>query len=115
MMMPSFPFFRPPMYYNSYRNPYYNRVSPNNLGHDTKYDSNQSYSNNKTWQAQGLPLHKEDSTSNSGNSSQDQYFDIFGTRLYFDDILILCLLFFLYKEEVNDQLLFIALLLLLLS
>ena len=44
-----------------------------------------------------------------------QYFDIFGIRLYFDDILILCLLFFLYQEEVNDQFLFMALLLLLLS
>ena len=49
------------------------------------------------------------------SDSTSEYFDILGIRLYFDDILILCLLFFLYLEKVDDQLLFIALLLLLLS
>lgn len=42
-------------------------------------------------------------------------FEIFGITLYFDDILIICLLFFLYNEGVKDQLLFISLILLLLS
>ena len=116
MMMPTFPFFRPNMYYNPYRKPYYNYNNiPNNLGNSPKYNNCESYSNNKTVQAQGLHPHKEDFTSNSSDSPQGQYFDIFGIRLYFDDILILCLLFFLYQEEVNDQLLFMALLLLLLS
>ncbi len=43
------------------------------------------------------------------------FFEIFGLKLYFDDILIICLLFFLYKEEVHDEYLFTALILLLLS
>jgi len=42
-------------------------------------------------------------------------FEIFGITLHFDDILLICLLLFLYNEGVNDQLLFIALILLLLS
>lgn len=42
-------------------------------------------------------------------------FEIFGITLYFDDILIICLLFFLYNEGVKDQLLFMSLILLLLS
>ena len=42
-------------------------------------------------------------------------FEIFGITLHFDDILLICLLFFLYNEGVNDQLLFISLILLLLS
>lgn len=42
-------------------------------------------------------------------------FEIFGIKLYSDDILILCLLFFLYQEGVKDQSLFISLILLLLS
>lgn len=42
-------------------------------------------------------------------------FEIFGITLYFDDILLICLLFFLYNEGVNDQFLFISLILLLLS
>lgn len=50
------------------------------------------------------------------NSSNDEtFFEIFGIKLYFDDILLICLIFFLYKEGVQDQYLFIALILLLLS
>lgn len=43
------------------------------------------------------------------------WLDIFGIKLYFDDVLILSLLFFLYKEEVKDEGLFLALVLLLIS
>ncbi len=42
-------------------------------------------------------------------------FDIFGIKLFFDDVLILSLLFFLYKEDVKDEGLFLALVLLLIS
>ena len=43
------------------------------------------------------------------------WLDLFGIKLYFDDVLILSLLFFLYKEEVKDESLFLALVLLLIS
>lgn len=43
------------------------------------------------------------------------WFDLFGIKLYFDDVLILSLLFFLYNEEVKDEGLFLALVLLLIS
>jgi len=42
-------------------------------------------------------------------------FEIFGIKLYNDDFLILILLLFLYEEDVHDQELFLALLMLLLS
>ncbi|MBO5004819.1 MAG: hypothetical protein J6D03_06210 [Clostridia bacterium] len=42
-------------------------------------------------------------------------FEIFGIKLFFDDILLICLIFFLYNEGVKDQYLFISLILLLLS
>jgi hypothetical protein len=42
-------------------------------------------------------------------------FQFFGITLYFDDILLICLLIFLYNEGVKDQFLFISLILLLLS
>ncbi len=48
-------------------------------------------------------------------AKDDYFFEVFGLKLYFDDILIICLIFFLYKEEVNDEYLFMALILLLLS
>ena len=49
------------------------------------------------------------------NKEERKYFEIFGIKLYFDDILILCLLYFLYKEEVHDEMLYLALILLLIS
>ena len=42
-------------------------------------------------------------------------FDFFGIKLYFDDILLIVLIYFLYKEEVKDESLFVTLILLLLS
>lgn len=58
---------------------------------------------------------------NPGNSSRDSesysnpVFELFGIQLFFDDILLISLIFFLYNEGVQDQFLFIALVLLLLS
>ena len=48
-------------------------------------------------------------------STDPVWLDLFGIKLYFDDVLILSLLFFLYKEEVKDVGLFLALVLLLIS
>ena len=48
-------------------------------------------------------------------NSNNEYFEILGIKLFFDDIIIICLLFFLYNEGVKDQFLFIILILLLLS
>ena len=46
---------------------------------------------------------------------EEPIFEILGIQLYLDDIIILGLLFFLYQEEVQDEMLYIALILLLLS
>ena len=46
---------------------------------------------------------------------EEPVFEIFGIQLYLDDIIILGLLFFLYQEGVQDEMLFIALILLLVS
>lgn len=47
-----------------------------------------------------------------GNNN-DNAFDVLGLSLHFDDLLIICLLFFLYNEGVYDTMLFIFLILLL--
>ena len=47
--------------------------------------------------------------------ADEEYFELFGLKLYYDDILLIGLIFFLYKEDVKDQYLFFALILLLLS
>lgn len=49
------------------------------------------------------------------NYSSNEYFEIFGLKLHFDDLLIICILFFLYQEDVKDIYLYISLILLLLS
>ncbi len=41
--------------------------------------------------------------------------EVLGIKLYLDDLIIIGLLFFLYKEDVQDELLFFILILLLLS
>lgn len=46
---------------------------------------------------------------------EEPILEILGIKLYFDDILILGLLLFLYEEGVKDEMLFICLILLLLT
>lgn len=42
-------------------------------------------------------------------------FELMGIELFLDDIIIVCLLIFLYQEEVEDQMLYLALVMLLFS
>lgn len=54
--------------------------------------------------------------SNLLNHSENlDYIEILGYKISFEDLLLLGIIFCLYKEGVEDQLLFICLLLLLLS
>ena len=59
------------------------------------------------------------STVNENSKSPDKdnqvLINILGIDLYSDDILILCILFFLYTEGIKDEMLFISLVLLLLT
>ncbi len=49
------------------------------------------------------------------NGNNSDAIELFGYKFYFDDLLIISILFCLYKEGINDQWLFITLLLLLFS
>lgn len=117
-MMPPFPYFgfpprRPMPYFPPYNNVHSSNSHfakteaksyyPSNSQNVSKKDCN-NYSNNL----------KSDDTFNL-DSDYDKCFEIFGLKLYFDDLLILALLFFLYQEEVKDTYLYMALILLLLS
>lgn len=64
-----------------------------------------------------IPTHnnKEHSKKLEDKKIEGTYFEILGIKLHSDDILLLCLIFFLYKEGVQDEYLFIALIMLLLS
>lgn len=54
----------------------------------------------------------EDTESRNANG---EFFELFGFKIYLDDLIILAMLFFLYKEETSDPYIFIALILLLLG
>ena len=74
------------------------------------------YNNLKT-QKDTISFQSQIQNQNKNKEKLDEnfWFDIFGIKLYFDDVLILSLLFFLYKEQVKDEGLFLALILLLIS
>ena len=61
-------------------------------------------------------FHFLDNFLNQEDRGEDEKcFELFGLKLYHDDLLLIGLIFFLYQEDVKDQYLFIALILLLLS
>ena len=81
--------------------------STNYLDEDKKENKNKEpRGNNFTHKADNKILEDE---------NHSPIFEIFGIKLYFDDILLIALIFFLYDEGVQDNMLFIALVLLLLS
>lgn len=98
--MPRFPGYGLPFqYYRPYRkNNYYNNYAPHTPTPEPV-----------------IPPPSNPPSPHSIKSPAPVWFDLFGIKLYFDDVLILSLLFFLYKEEVKDEGLFLALVLLLIS
>ena len=112
-----------PFYKNYHRASYFSRTSPNvqpNImptitppAERTNFysDGNIYEEHNCDFQtAQDL---KQKNKSNKYNNSY--LFDLFGLKIYNDDILLVSLIYFLYSEGVKDDGLFLVLVLLLLS
>lgn len=59
--------------------------------------------------------HFDKQQNKSNNNNNDYLFDLFGLKIYTDDVLLVSLIYFLYSEGVKDEGLFIVLILLLLS
>ena len=118
---PNFPF---PFYNN------FSRIPKNSYNYPPSYMSNNNYyTKNNT-------LHNSSSEFNTSSSKRttanedcrnfkpknksnkndgDFLFDLFGLKIYSDDVLLVSLIYFLYSEGVKDDGLFIVLILLLLS
>ena len=99
-------FFRP-----NYR---YNYYTPHSV-RSTMNSNSQSQENIDNTVKETKSEDSESKQDNRLNESSEYLFEIFGVKLYFDDVLIMCLLYFLYTEGVQDQELFLCLILLLLS
>lgn len=118
----SFPYFRryssnSSIYNNSFSN--YKRPSNNNVdNYNTKSlnheKNNLDNKNSNCKSSYGLSF-LDNFFNQTDRNENESYFDLFGLKLYNDDIFLIGLIFFLYKEDVKDQYLFIALILLLLS
>ena len=122
-------------YYNrysryGYRFPYYSNYSKiqnsqNVQNGQTKANNNYINNNhNINNNIENSHSSKNSATKNSNKIKEnikntdyndEPLFQLFGINLYFDDILLICLIFFLYQEGVKDESLFIALIMLLLS
>lgn len=100
--MPRFPYFGFPYNYSYYNYHKYNSKTNKNSIIDDNLKINNTI--------------KPSCISSELDSDKDfPIFEIFGIKLYLDDIIIICLLFFLYQEKVNDEMLYIILFLLLFS
>ena len=91
---------------NKYDDRNINKDVNKNINNNSGKDSNSTFNSNDETRYK---------CSNSNSSNNQIFLSILGIDLYFDDLLILCLLFFLYQEGVKDEMLFICLLLLLLT
>ena len=105
-MMYNYPFFGFPSYRSRYYKNNYNKYNPNVGLNNHNNQQKTTFSNSNIESEKVAPC--------DVSFYKDDCFDFFGLKLHFDDILIIALLFFLYKEEIDDVYLFIALFLLLL-
>lgn len=101
-------------YYNSYSANDYS-TSATAYKEDYSNFKRKKYNNYSYEISKKSPIINSEISDKSDNSQTSQSFQILGITLYFDDILLICLIFFLYTEGVEDQSLFISLVLLLLS
>ena len=62
-----------------------------------------------------LNIEERKQKNKSNNNPSDYLFDLFGLKIYSDDVLLVSLIYFLYTEGVKDDGLFLVLVLLLLS
>ena len=117
-----------PYLYNYRRNyfPYFNKqnIHPKHINPEIIPNTFINSQTNKSKKINSFTQEKSENFSNKNNKkntedkknlSSEYFFEIFGFHFYFDDILILCILLFLYVEEVKDIELFLCLIFLLLS
>lgn len=116
--MPSFPYIGFPFPYskNSPRTPQTFSASNFHKATDYKKYSNHDFlSPSNECESRIKEPCFNDEQKNKSNNNDNYLFDLFGLKLYTDDVLLVSLIYFLYSEGVKDENLFIVLILLLLS
>lgn len=123
--MANAPFSRYPYPYNTYYNRYYQQYRNQTQYHQAQKKETVEQENRNTYQKQETNNKKRTSRYNAFGpinfkdpfswDLEEPVIEILGISLYLDDLIILGLLFFLYKEGVKDEMLFFSLVFLLLS
>lgn len=117
-MMPLPPFFgfprqNPNTYHTYYsknnnmkneKKPYFPNVSQNNFRENFSVSNKNIENQKKSNETNNFD------TNNYSSCEHEEMFNICGIKLSFDDLLIICLLLFLYSENVKDNFLYLALL-----
>lgn len=130
--MPTFPFS--PFYHNYYNKHYSSYYANNNIQNSYNHNINNKNSiQEETKEKEKEEKYGQEEIGDKKRTSKNNFFaninlsalldsdintpiiEILGIKLYLDDLIIIGLLFFLYKEDIQDEILFSILLLLLLS
>lgn len=110
-----FPFYGYPYNYNYYR--YYNQLTNNNVSNQPTEPTNKEEGKHEDIKNQEKDDQKSSITNSRkiSNTTDQAIFEIFGIKLYLDDLIILGVLYFLYQQNVHDEMLYLILFLLLFS
>lgn len=97
-------------FYPNYTQKNYNN-STSNFNHSPNFNINPTHNNNfyNALQCPNVLNKKNTEEKKAESSDENPLFEIFGIQLFNDDILILLLIFCLYKEDIDDKLLLLAL------
>ena len=117
-MIYNYPYFGFTNYYNPNtmhtNNPSINQPPPKNFNYN--YHKNNSQNQNFYMKQDPIEDHaKKEDASHLKKDTTSPLLNILGISLYFDDILLICLILFLSNEKINDNYLLLALILLLLN
>lgn len=109
----SYPYYVRRPFFSPYMRPSYYSTYNNNLNHP----SDNCQKNEKEKEQKKTVEEKKGNNQTNSRSEQEEspFFELFGLKLYSDDILLICLIFFLYNEGVKDEGLFLSLIMLLLT
>lgn len=117
-MIPNYPYYGLPNYMNYFKNSSstFNQPYIHNPPSYTSKPVTPNYTFSSPYSKNTNKFSNQPQISPSPNISKDSpIFNILGLNLYFDDLLILCLIFFLFTEKTNDYFLILILFLLLMD
>lgn len=103
--------FKFPFYGYPYNYPYYRYYNMKNF----EYPKHQNEEKNKNSITNSNEISNTINSRQSSSTDEQPIFEILGIKLYLDDLIIMGLLYFLYQQSVNDEMLYIILFLLLFS